>query len=165
MHSPLQRLIDALREELQHYGAVLALLEPVVPAALRPGDPLNRPMAAAAAAGFADAARALLEARAARERCQQQLAWACQQPADWAPADLLQQAPRAFRPLLGALFEENDSLQDRVRRHVHPGHPWLGQAGDPVLVARLLAPTVLPVPLPVAATARPGLAGDHSLSA
>lgn len=147
MNSSLQRLVDALREELQHYGGVLTLLDgipphPVAPSAVPAPDllPLEP---------FRDASGQLLDARARRERRQQQLAWACRQPDGWDADALLPALPRDTRPLLRALFEEIDSLQDQLRDHLWLARPWLGEPADALLAARLLEPSTAPVPFPV----------------
>lgn len=144
MNTPLQRLVDALRDELQHYGEVLALLDDVPePAALPAGDgvaPVALPREP-----FRDAAERLLDARGRRERRQQQVAWASHQPDAWTPPDLLPVVPGAVRPLLRALFDEIESLQGRLAGCAHPQHPWLGQGGDPILITRLLDPSAPPV--------------------
>jgi hypothetical protein len=147
MNSSLQRLVDALREELQHYGGVLTLLDGVPPHPLGPGAaPLPDLLPVEP---FRDAASQLLDARSRRERRQQQLAWACRQPDAWEPVDLLPAMPKDSRPLLRALFDEIDSLQDQLRDRLWLAQPWLSLPADAVLAARLLAPSTHPIPFPV----------------
>ena len=98
---------------------------------------------------FRDAAGQLLDARARRDRRQQQLAWACRQPDTWDASALLPALPRDTRPLLRALFEEIDSLQDQLRDRLWLARPWLGEPGDAMLAARLLEPSTHPIPFPV----------------
>jgi len=148
MNTPLQRLVDALRAELQHHGAVLTLLDglpprPVVPGAVPAPEAL--PLEP-----FRDAASQLLDARARRERRQHQLAWACRQPDAWDPDDLLPAIPQEARPLVRALFEEIDSLQDQLHDRLLLAQPWLGEPCDVALSQRLSALSDFPIPFPAA---------------
>lgn len=129
----LQRLIDALRDELQHYGEVLALLD-------AGHDRLTRKTvarASRAAASFQAHATALIVSRGKRERFQQQLAWACQHPDASAPEKLLPLIASEYQPLLRALFEETHSLRRQLHERAQH-HPWLQANGE--LTARLVSP-------------------------
>src|SRR6266540_1041778 len=89
MNRPLQQLIDALREELQQCGEMLAQLDEPArlasansPGADWPGQPR---------------ADALLTAREAREFSWQQLAWAAQKPQAVSIGELIPCLHRARR--------------------------------------------------------------------
>ncbi|HEU0009987.1 MAG TPA: hypothetical protein VFT34_09250 [Verrucomicrobiae bacterium] len=120
MNRPLQQLIDALREELQQCGEMLAQLDEPArlasansPGADWPGQPR---------------ADALLAAREAREFSWQQLAWAAQKPQAVSIGELIPCLPRDHQPLVGALVEENESLWRRVYLRLHQDFCWLDRA-------------------------------------
>lgn len=149
MTSTLQRLIDALRDELQQHGEVLGLLDAGQLVLSRKAVP----RAARAAAAFASQAESLLQARAHREKLQQQLAWACQRPDASTPPELLPLVSGDIRPLLQALFEENEALHRQIKERARQHHPWLPSSA--ALTARLLSDITQPAPVPARASTRP----------
>jgi hypothetical protein len=120
MHRPLQQLIDALREELQQCGEMLAQLDewPRLasihpPGAAWPGQPR---------------VDALLAARQAREFSWQQMAWAAQKPQAVSLGELIPNLPEDHQPLIGALMEENEALWRRVYVRLRQDFYWLERA-------------------------------------
>lgn len=128
MTSTLQRLIDALRDELQQYGEVLGWLDSRVR--------LASDACSSAGVTLQAQAESLLALRARRDTLQQQLAWACQRPDAGTPSELLPLVAEEVRPLLRALFEENDSLRRQLGERLRQDHPW---PGSTPLIAQLLA--------------------------
>jgi hypothetical protein len=120
MHRPLQRLIDALREELQQCGEMLAQLDE--PPRL---TSVNPPVSAWPGQPQADA---LLAAREAREFSRQQLAWAAQKPHAVSIGELIPNLPQDHQPLIGALVEENEALWRRVYVRLRQDFCWLDRA-------------------------------------
>lgn len=123
MKRPLQQLIDALRRELEQHGEVLALLDeiPVVGC-----DPEHSKVVLA----VETQTRTLLAAQRERERLQFQLAWAAEQPGACSFEELIPVLPPAYRPLLTALVEENESLRCRVGKRLRDNLCWLDRACD-----------------------------------
>lgn len=120
MNRPLQQLIEALREELQQCGEMLAQLDE--PARCASGDP---PSAVWPGQPQADA---LLAAREAREFSCQQLAWAAQKPQAVSINELIPSLPQDHQPLVGALVEETEALWCRVYVRLRQDFRWLDRA-------------------------------------
>ncbi len=121
MTRPLQQLIDALRQELQQHGELLARLDETPPAApLCPESDAGRPVESQA--------EALLAAQRERERSQLQLAWAAEQPGACSFEELIPVLPQNYRPLVSALVEENESLRRRVGQRLREDLCWLDRA-------------------------------------
>jgi hypothetical protein len=121
MLRPLQQLIDALRQELQQQGELLARLEEMGPLALQlAGAEAGSPVQSQAAD--------LLAAQQERERLQLQLAWAAGQPGACSFDELIPVLPPNYRPLLSALVEETDSLRCRVSLRLREDLCWLDRA-------------------------------------
>ena len=137
MSNSLQRLIDALREELKEYGELLALLdqqqEQVV---LRAVEELVRTVAAIQNQGSV-----IQGARQHREECRRSLAAELSVDADISFARLLPLLPGNVRPLVQALVEENNELLLRVRRRACQNHLVLSRSLE--LMQRFLM-TLLP---------------------
>src|SRR5262245_15200324 len=106
MNRPLQQLIEALREELQQCGELLAQLD-------EPARPTSSGPAVGTELGQLRA-DALLAAREAREFFRQQLAWAAQKPEAASVGELISSLPQDHQPLVDALVEENDDLWRRL---------------------------------------------------
>ena len=122
MNRPLQQLIEALREELQQCGGLLAQLEDAArltfkdtPGATGP-DPLR--------------ADALLAARQARDFSRQQLAWAAQKPHAASVAELIPSLPQDHQPLVDALVEETEDLWRRLYERLRQDRSWLQRARE-----------------------------------
>jgi len=121
MTRPLQQLIDALRQELQHHGELLARLDeiPVACPDLENSD---------AARAVESQTETLLATQRERERLQLQLAWAAEQPDACSFEELIPVLPPAYRPLLTALVQENESLRRRVGDRLRESLSWLDRA-------------------------------------
>jgi FlgN protein len=112
MSVDLTKVIEALRNELQQYGEMLALLDHQQELVKMCGaDDILHSIAAI------NAQSATIQgARERRENLQRELAADLGQPEDATFAVLLPLLPEHYRPLLGALVQENNELLDRVRR-------------------------------------------------
>ena len=122
MNRPLQQLIEALREELQQCGEMLAHLDE--PSRLISTSP---PGGAGPVQPQADA---LLAAREAREFSRQQLAWAAQKPQAASIGELIPSLPEDHQPLVDALVEENEDLWRRLYERLRQDCRWLHRAHD-----------------------------------
>ena len=126
MIDPLPKLIDALREELQSYGSLLALLDQQQELVFtRAAEALHL-----SAGAVHEQAGVLHTARALRDTCRQELALALQLPAD-APFGLLIPLVQAdYQPLLEALVQENNELLVRVQQRARQNHLLLSRSVD-----------------------------------
>ena len=112
MKEKLEQLIGALREELQHYGEMLALLDQQQDLVVRRvADDLLNTIAAVNAQSAA-----IQAARKHREDCHRSLNLELRLPKETALADLVPRLPEAHRPLVAALFQENNALLTRVQQ-------------------------------------------------
>ncbi len=120
----IQDLIDSLREELQQYGEMLALLD----------KQQELVMARAASEVFQLArliqvqAGTIQTARSRREKCRCALAEHIGQPGDAAVAVLLPLLPADYRPLVRALVEENNALLSRIQFRARQNHLLLSRS-------------------------------------
>jgi len=124
MTESFANLISALREELEHYGEMLALLECQ-----------QQQVAALSADGVYQSiapiklqALAIQKARAHREKRCAELAQSLQQAKGATFAQLMPLLPADCRPLLRALVEENNELLVRVRQRVRQNHLRLSRS-------------------------------------
>ena len=147
----LPPLIDSLRNELQQYGEMLALLE------AQQEDVCRRdPEAVLTSVAAVEAQGAAIQAaRRSREQLQRQLAWSAGHPEGHAFDELLPLLPGDYRPLVSALIQEINELLERVRERAALNLQQLRQALS--LIERFL--TTL---FPEAPSAR--LAGDSDSS-
>src|SRR5262245_55909072 len=106
MLEKLELLIEALREELKHYGEMLALLDQQqeLIVAHAANDLLNCVAAINAQAGVIQAARQQ------REFCVRQCARMLNKPDEAPFAELLPLFPEEYQPLVTALVRENNQL-------------------------------------------------------
>jgi len=121
MTPTLEKLIEALRDELQQYGEMLARLE-------AQHECLTSQDAASLLNSCAtvDGQRQTIEAaRIKRETLQRQLTWVLGHPECLAVRDLLPLIPDYYRPLLSALTREINQLIERVRSRVQTDHSLL----------------------------------------
>jgi hypothetical protein len=122
MTATLEPVIEALRNELQQYGEMLALLEAQQVAVSRreSGSVLTSIPEIEAQSS------AIQDARRTRETHQRQLAWALGQP-DGVVAfqELLPLLPGEYRPLISALVQEINQLLGRVRQFAEQNHSQL----------------------------------------
>ena len=108
----LQKLIEALRNELQQYGEMLALLDHQQELVDQSGaDDILHSISAINAQSAT-----IQTAREKRQSIQQQLAQTMSQTADSTFAQLMPLLPAPYRPLVGALVQENNELLERVRQ-------------------------------------------------
>jgi hypothetical protein len=131
----LQKLIEALRNELQQYGEMLALLDHQHELIrLRGADDISRSIAAINSQGAA-----IQTARQNRQFYQQEVASALGHqpngdsdiPSQMVPfSHLLPSLPPDYRPLVAALVQENNQLLERVRCSAHQNQTLLRQSLD-----------------------------------
>jgi flagellar biosynthesis/type III secretory pathway chaperone len=117
----LEPLITALREELQQYGEMLALL-----------DHQQEQVKARAAAEIFQSisliqaqAAAIQSAREHREKCRGASALACRQPENAPFSRLIPLLPPDYQPLLQALVHENNQLLGRIHKRARQNHVLL----------------------------------------
>ncbi|HXJ60870.1 MAG TPA: hypothetical protein VNM37_26425 [Candidatus Dormibacteraeota bacterium] len=132
MNAALQQLIDSLRNELQQYGEMLALLEAQQDVLSGPG-PSSVLNSIAVAEGQA---AAVFTARQSRENCQRQLAWALGRPEGEVFTEILPLLPTDCRPLVSALVEEINQSLKLVRTRAGLSHDQLRRSV--VLMERFL---------------------------
>ncbi len=105
-----EKLIEALRNELQQYGEMLALLDHQQEMIrLRGADDILHSLSA-----INSQSATIVSARQARQTLQQKLAWSLQQPENSTFAHLLPLLPEHYRLLISALVQENNELLERV---------------------------------------------------
>ena len=117
----IEPLIAALRDELQHYGEMLALLD------------RQQEQVKARSAGEIFQSISLIQAQAAaiqdarqhRENCRAAAALACRRTESAPFTDLIPLLPPDYRPLLQALVDENNQLLGRVRQRARQNHVLL----------------------------------------
>jgi flagellar biosynthesis/type III secretory pathway chaperone len=137
MMKSIKLLIDALRDELQNYGEMLALLD------LQQGNLIAR----AASEVFQSISLikaqggAILQARDRREECRRAVAEDWRQPQEAGFTVLIPLLPADYQPLLQALVDENNELLVRVRRRARQNHIMLRRSVE--LMQELLN-TLLP---------------------
>jgi hypothetical protein len=107
----LQILIEALRNELQQYGEMLALLDQQRQVALKSGtEAILHSISAINAQSTS-----IQSARERRQEAQQKLAHVLRQAEDARFSDLLPLLPDSYQPLVSALVQENNELLVLVR--------------------------------------------------
>jgi flagellar biosynthesis/type III secretory pathway chaperone len=120
----IQHLIDALREELQQYGEMLALLDRQHQFIMvRAAEDVFQSISPIQAQGSA-----IQSARARREKCRRDLTTILEQPDDAAFAAVIPLLPPDYRPLLKALVDENNELLVRVRQRARQNHLLLSRS-------------------------------------
>lgn len=144
MTQDLQQLIAALREELKHYGEMLALLEQqqqIVQS--RAAD-----QTFAATAAIQRQAEAVLDARRASETRRRALAREWRQDESATVLQLMPLVPPQYRPLVQSLVEENVALFQSVQCAARENHLLLSRSAESM--ARFLE-LLFPGEQPVAA--------------
>src|SRR5687767_14616977 len=121
----LQKLIEALRNELEQYGEMLALLEQQQEAAGLGADDVVHTISAINAQGST-----IHSARDHRKCCQRQLSEQLNQPHDSSFTHLVPLLPAHYQPLLSALVEENNELLIRVRERAQQNQALLRRSLD-----------------------------------
>jgi hypothetical protein len=138
----LKALIDALRDELQQYGEMLARLDTQQQLIMRrASDEL-----ADAVAQIEQHQGVLQRARQHREVCQQAASLAFLLPAGATFQELIPRLPEDYRPLVGALIQENNELLVRVQQRARQNHLMLFRTLELMkkLMHSLLPPTGSP---------------------
>src|SRR5260221_1114330 len=122
----LQQLIEALRNELQQYGEMLALLDHQQElVALQGTEDLLHSISAIDTQGAA-----IQAARANRQLAQRNLSEQLDQPTGSTFSVLLPLIPAQYRPLVSALIQENNELLLRVRQRAQENHLHLRRSLD-----------------------------------
>ena len=120
----IRHLIDALREELQQYGEMLALLDRQHQFIMvRAAEDVFQSISPIQAQGAA-----IQNARARREQCRCDLAEILEQTDDVAFGLLIPLLPPDYRPLVKALVDENNELLLRVRQRARQNHLLLSRS-------------------------------------
>jgi len=124
MIESLKALIEALRDELQQYGEMLALLDQQQERVLmRAADGLLETVAAINAQGAT-----LQAARQSREAHRRRVARDLGLPDEAAFADIIPRLPEDYRPLVEALVQENNELLARVQQRARQNHLLLSRS-------------------------------------
>jgi len=133
----IQPLIDALRDELQNYGEMLALLDRQQENLIaRQPSEVFQSISLIKAQGSA-----IQQSRVCREACRRALAQECGQPPAAPFSTLIPLLPQDYQPLLRALVDENNELLARVSRRARQNHLMLRRS---VELMRELLSTLLP---------------------
>lgn len=114
----LERLIRALREELQQYGEMLARLDDQQDLVMRrsaDGVLHTVPL-------VQDQSAVLMRARECRQAVKQELCAELGLAEDASFVELIPRLPLDYRPLLEALVQENNELLLRVQQRVRQNH-------------------------------------------
>ena len=106
----LQNVIEALRNELQQYGEMLALLDQQRNALKSGAEAMLHAISEINAQGIS-----IQGAREQRQKAQRELAEALKQSEDASFSDLLPLLPDSYQPLVNALVQENNQLLAQVR--------------------------------------------------
>jgi hypothetical protein len=114
----IEKLIGALRDEMQQYGEMLALLDQ------------QQEQVKARSAENVFRSVSLIEAQASviqavrnqREECRQSVAKKANRPEAVSFSELIPLLPPDYRPLIKALVDENNQLLGRVRQRAHQNH-------------------------------------------
>ncbi len=124
MTDTLQRLIEALRDELQQYGEMLALLDQQqAQVCARVADELL-----ATVTLLQEQGAVMQGARRQREECRAAVASALGLDEAAPFKEVIPQLPASFRPLLQALVDENNDLLRRVQQRVRQNHFLLNRS-------------------------------------
>jgi hypothetical protein len=124
--APLQNLIEALRNELQQYGEMLALLDHQKDMIQQRGsDDILHSISAI------NTQSAMIQvARETRMFNQRQLALSLKGPMDATFAQLIPQLPEGCQPLITALVHENNELLLRVQQRAQENQTLLRRSVD-----------------------------------
>jgi iron-sulfur cluster repair protein YtfE (RIC family) len=124
MNEPLLDLVSALREELQQYGEMFALLEQQQEHISRvDGDRLMETVTA-----IHDQVSILHKAREHRADCLRNVAQTLSLGGDATFKDLQQHLAEEHRPLIGALIEENNTMLLRIHQRARQNHILLSRS-------------------------------------
>lgn len=124
MTEKIATLINALRQELEQYRVMLALLDrQKQQVGARCAEDVYQSIAPIKGQGLS-----IQRARAQREECRVQLTQALQRPRDSSFAELIPLLPGDCQPLLGTLVRENNLLLARVRQRARQNHLCLSRS-------------------------------------
>ena len=133
----IEPLIAALRQELEQYGEMLALLDrQQQQVKARSADQIFESISLIQAQ-----AAAIQGARGEREKCRRAIATDYAQPVEAPFAALIPLLPPDYRPLVQALVDENNHLLVRVRQRARQNHVLLRRS---VELMRDLLQTLFP---------------------
>jgi len=119
----LELLIHALRDEMQQYGEMLALLDSQQELVVtRAADDVLQTVSAIQAQNLV-----IQEVRSKRDECREHLSIVLKQPADAPFEKLIPLLPEEYRPLLTALVEENNELIRRIQQRARQNHLLLSR--------------------------------------
>ena len=119
----ITRLVGALRDELEQYGEMLALLDRQQQQVIaRAADEVFQSIGL-----IRDQGQAIQNARALREERRAELAQALFMDEDLPFAELIPLLPADYQPLLNALVHENNELLIRVRQRARQNHLLLSR--------------------------------------
>ncbi len=120
----LQKLIAALREELHEYGEMLARLDEQQELVMRrEADGILSSVAT-----IQDQGVVIQRARHSREQRQNEFALTVGLPPGSEFAQMIPRMPEDYRPLLGALVQENNALLARIQQRARQNHLLLRQS-------------------------------------
>lgn len=120
----LQRLIDALRDELKQYGEMLARLEQQQEHVIRrEADDLLRSVSDIESQGAC-----IQRAREHRELCRREVAMASGLIETAPFVEMMPRLAAEYQPLISALLEENNDLLRRVRERSRQNHLLLSRS-------------------------------------
>jgi flagellar biosynthesis/type III secretory pathway chaperone len=124
MTESIQNLVNALRDELQEYGGMLALLDRQQQSIIaRDADTVFQSI------GFVQRQVATIsDARARREACAGIVAQELGREKDASFAVLIPLLPPAYRPLVKALVDENNELLIRLQQRARQTHLLLSRS-------------------------------------
>jgi hypothetical protein len=126
MTAPLDNLIEALRNELQQYGEMLALLDHQRELVKQRGsDDILHSISA-----ISTQSAMIQVARETRMFNQRQLAQALKETLDAPFGRLIPRLPAEYQPLVRALIQENNELLQRVRDHAQENQVLLRRSAD-----------------------------------
>lgn len=120
----IESLIAGLRDELEHYGEMLALLDQQQASAInRVADEML-----AATTAIQNQSQVIQSVRHEREKRQRDLSRSLGTLDTVTFAELIPQLPEAYRPLIESLVEENNSLLQRVQQRARQNHLVLSRS-------------------------------------
>ena len=126
MTEALEKLIAALREELQQYGEMLALLDQQQESAInRLADEMF-----VATTAIQSHAGVIQAARRDREQCQKSVARELCVTESSTFVEIIPLLPSDYRPLLQSLVDENNALLQRVQQRAKQNHLVLSRSVD-----------------------------------
>lgn len=137
MTESIEKLVGALREELQHYGEMLALLEQQQLHAInRAADEML-----VSTTAIQNQAQVMQAVRRDREKCQRELARELAILESSTFVEIFGLLPAAYKPLIESLVDENNSLLRQVQQKARQNHLLLSRSVE--LMHQFLG-TILP---------------------